>query len=76
MTKIRNEKLLKAFGDKIRSLRAEKNLSQYKMADIANIERSQVIGIEKGEINTTISTLFALAKALDIEPKELLDLNI
>lgn len=39
----------------------------------ADIELSQVYRIEKGLINPSLSTLASLAKALDIELKELVD---
>ncbi|MGZ4043318.1 MAG: helix-turn-helix domain-containing protein [Bacteroidia bacterium] len=63
----RNEKLIKAFGKHVRKLRTTKGLSMEKLADLADIEYSQIYKIEHGEINTTISTSHALAKALDIE---------
>ncbi len=73
MTKIRNQKFVTAFGKRIKFLRNQKGLSQYKLAYEAEIDRSQIIDIEKGTINTTISTLSALATALQVSPKELLD---
>lgn len=39
----------------------------------AGIEYSQIFDIEHGRINTTISTVHAIAKALDIPTKELFD---
>lgn len=73
MTKIRNQKFLNSFGKKVKELRLKKGLSQYRLADEADIDRSQVIDIENGTINTTISTLHTLASALEVNPKELLD---
>jgi transcriptional regulator with XRE-family HTH domain len=73
MGKTRNEDYIKAFGENLRKLRTDRELSQYKLADMADIDRSQVIDIENGEINTTISTVYALAVALEIEPKVMLD---
>ena len=73
MTKIRNEEYLKAFGEHVRQLRESKSWSQYRMADECNVSRSQIIGIEKGDINTTLSTILVLAKAFEATPSELLD---
>ncbi len=73
MTKIRNQKAITAFGKKIKTLRKSKGLSQYNLAFEANIDRSQVIAIENGTGNPTISTIYALAEALRIKPKELLE---
>ena len=72
MTKIRNQKFITAFGKHIKALRKKKGLSQYKLAYEANIDRSQIIDIENGKINTSISTIYALSTALDVQPKELL----
>ena len=44
-----------------------------KLAQLSGMEYSQVSDIELGKINTTISTIHALAKALEVKPKELFD---
>lgn len=72
MTKIRDKKAIKALGEKVKSLRLKAGMSQYMLADLANIERSQLIAIENGRINTTISTIYVIAFALNVEPYELL----
>jgi len=73
VTKIRNQKAINAFAKRIKALRKEKGLSQYQLALEADIDRSQIILIEKGEINTTISTIYALADALGVKPKDLFE---
>lgn len=73
LTKIRNQKAINSFAKKIKTLRKEQGLSQYKLAYEADIDRSQVISIENGRINPTISTIYALAQALKVKPKDLLD---
>ena len=73
MTKIRNQKAISSFGKRVKALRKEKGLSQYQLAFEADIDRSQVISIENGKLNTTISTIYALAAALDVKPKDLLE---
>lgn len=45
------------------------------LADDANLEYSQIARIEAGKINTTISTLEAIARALEVHPKKLLDFD-
>jgi len=44
-----------------------------KLALEAGVEYSQVFDIEHGRINTTISTVHALATAMSIPEKELFD---
>ncbi|TXD53600.1 helix-turn-helix domain-containing protein [Polaribacter sp. IC063] len=69
--KVKNKKFIKAFGINLKMLRNEANLSQEDLANDCDISISQIGRIERGEINTTISTLFVLAKALNIEVKDL-----
>lgn len=66
MINIKDQELIRRFGQQVRQLRQERNLSQEELAYRAGIELSQVGRIERGEINTTISTANALATALDI----------
>jgi transcriptional regulator with XRE-family HTH domain len=62
---------IKSFGNRLRVLRRSKELSQENLANDADIPINQVGRIERGEIATSLSTLFKLAKALDIEVKDL-----
>lgn len=64
---------LKAFGKHLRELRKRKNLSQQQLEFIANISKNQVGNIERGEVNITLITSIAIAKALDIPLKDLFD---
>lgn len=64
---IKNVEVIKAFGRKVRDLRTSAGLSQEQLANEAEIPLSQVGRIERGEINPTLSTISALAKALNIE---------
>ena len=63
--------LIKGVGEKIRLRRLELNLSQEILSYDANIPRNQIGRIERGEISTTISTLYKICKALKIEIREL-----
>lgn len=66
----------KAFGQQLRKLRLGKGISMRGLAKEADIEYSQLSKIERGVINTTISTVYALAQALDIPVKEFFDFKI
>ena len=70
---VKNEKLIKAVGERIRTLRIERKLSQEDLANEADIPLSQIGRIERGETNPTISTLNVIADALDIQLRDLLD---
>ena len=75
MINVKNRKLIKAIGDHIRSLRIEKGLSQEDLANEAEVPISQIGRIERGETNPTISTLYVISEALEIELKKLVDVN-
>lgn len=59
------------FGNKIKILRLEKNISQEELAHIAGIDRTYISDIEKGERNVSLLIIQKLAKALDKEIFEL-----
>lgn len=73
MKYLRNDKALKAIGLKIQKLRKEQSVSQTQLAFDAGVPLRQLLRIEKGEVNTGISTLLAIAEALDVPLKDLID---
>lgn len=75
MINVKNKGLIKAVGARIRNLRIQKGISQEDLANEADIPLSQVGRIERGENNPTISTLYVIARALEIELKALVDVK-
>lgn len=45
------------------------------MALLCNVEYADIQRYEKGKINVTLLSLAELAKALEVDPKELLDFS-
>ncbi|MEM9363752.1 MAG: helix-turn-helix transcriptional regulator [Bacteroidota bacterium] len=64
----------KKLGEKIREHRDKAGLSQLKLALSAHISRTQISRLENGEINTSVITLLRIAKALDLDKKQIMDL--
>lgn len=62
-------------GEKIRSLRKSAGLSQEVLADRCGIFRTYLSRIESGAANPSLVVLVTLAKALDVEPHVLLELD-
>ncbi len=56
-----------AFGKTLRKYRLQQKLSQEKLADLANLDRTYISQIERGLKSPSIPTLIALARALDIK---------
>lgn len=71
MERKKNSPLLMSFGQNVRKLRLAQNLSQEELAFNAGITINQIGRIERGEINTTLVTIGALASALDLEIHDL-----
>ena len=55
------------FGLRIKELRKAKKLSQEKLANMADIDRTYLPTIEKGERNVSIEVVEKLAKALEVK---------
>jgi transcriptional regulator with XRE-family HTH domain len=62
----------KKFGKKVKLLRVEKGWSQEKLALTADLDRTYIPSIEKGERNVSITVIEKIANALDVEIIELL----
>ena len=73
---LKNKKLILSFGKHLRKLREERDYSMRYLADLADVNYTQISKIETGKINTTISTAYALAKALDITLEQLFKFEI
>jgi transcriptional regulator with XRE-family HTH domain len=65
--------ILMQFGIRLKSLRQSKNLTLRKMALLCNVEYADIQRYETGKQNITLLSLAELAKALEVEPKDLLD---
>ncbi len=51
------------------------NFSQEKLAELSDLNKNSISTIELGKSNPTIETLDRIAKALNIELKELVDVS-
>ncbi len=71
-SKKRQHPSLVKLGSAIRSIRKEQGLSQEKLALHAEIDRSYIGRIERGDNNVAFLTLERVAAALDISVEELL----
>ena len=55
------------FGRRVRTLRLERGLSQEKLAELADLHRNYVGGVERGERNIALLNIVALARALSTD---------
>lgn len=68
----RELKLLSVFGDFVRKQRKAKGMSQEQLADKAELHRTYIGMIERGEKNITLLNILKIANALEIAPSTLL----
>lgn len=74
-TIMQNKKELeKAFGEVLRKLRVEQNLSQDKLAELSHLDRTYISLLERGLRTPTISTLFSISNALNSSPSRIIKL--
>jgi transcriptional regulator with XRE-family HTH domain len=62
-----------AFGRRVRELRVERSLSQEQLAELADLHRNYVGGIERGERNVGLLNIVKLAQGLRVRAAKLLE---
>ncbi|MDP9192700.1 MAG: helix-turn-helix domain-containing protein [Acidobacteriota bacterium] len=65
------DEILRLFGERLRELRTERNLSQEHLAELAGLDRNYIGQIERAERNVALVNIVRIAKALQVEPGEL-----
>jgi transcriptional regulator with XRE-family HTH domain len=63
----------KAFGDRMRELRAREGISQDNLARESGIHPTSIGRIERGGREPRLTTILRLAEGLGVEPGELVD---
>lgn len=72
LSKNRQDPALISLGQAIRHARLEKGMSQEKLALLAELDRSYVGRVERGDNNVALLTLIKLADALEMRASDLL----
>jgi len=67
-----NNKILRQFGDEVKRLRKAKGWSQEELAKKAGLHRTYIGSIERSERNVSLMNIQRIAKALNIEIRNLL----
>ena len=68
-----SENILEIFGKNVQKYRKEKQISQEKLAEFAGVHRTYMGMIERSEKNITLRNIEKIAKALNVEIKDLLE---
>lgn len=64
---------LTALGDRIRAIRESQGLSIRDLADMADLNKSQIVRIESGQSDPHYTTLLRIARALEISVGDFAD---
>ena len=65
--------ILEEFGNRVRMFRKAAHLSQEELADLAELHRTYLSSIERGERNISLINIVRLARALNISPSQLME---
>jgi transcriptional regulator with XRE-family HTH domain len=68
----KKDDLLVLFGEQLKNVRKERNISQEELAFRAELDRTYISGLECGKRNPTLKILVKLAVSLNMKPSELL----
>jgi transcriptional regulator with XRE-family HTH domain len=64
--------VLVRFGEIVRETRLRKGISQERLAELANLHRTYVSGVERGERNISLVNIERIAHALGVEMAEIM----
>lgn len=67
---------IKAFATQLKEIRIKEGYTQSQLAFESGLSLSQIARIETAQINPTLSTVFILARTLDIPLKKLFDFEL
>lgn len=64
--------LQKTVGENLKAYRKERGLSQEAFAQVLDVHRTYMGGLERGERNLTLKALERIAEKIDVDPLDLL----
>ncbi len=69
----RNQKAILTLANNVRKYRQGKRLTIQELANMIDVDYSQIGRMERGVVNANVSIIFDIAAALEIEPGKLLE---
>jgi transcriptional regulator with XRE-family HTH domain len=67
------EKASKAFGNRVKEVRARKGISQDDLSRATDVHSTAIGRMERGSREPRLTTILKLAHGLDVKPGELID---
>lgn len=71
MDKSHQAKIQRDFGERVRNIRRQKELSQEALALACNLDRTYIGGVERGERNISLINIYKISEALGVEIEDL-----
>jgi len=65
------DKTTREFGTRIRALRKDLAMSQEELGEVAGLHRTYIGHLERGEVNPSLINILRVAKALKVDPSNL-----
>jgi transcriptional regulator with XRE-family HTH domain len=62
-----------SFGKRMRALREAKGISQEKLAELSDLDRTYISSVERGKRNISLLNIARLAKALNVPVRNLFE---
>ncbi len=56
------------FGRRVREIRVQRGLSQEQLAELANVHRTYMSSVERGQRNVGLDNIISFARALGVSP--------
>jgi transcriptional regulator with XRE-family HTH domain len=72
---LKDKLFLEKLGKHLKKIRIQNGYTQEKLAFKIGIEISQVSRIERGILNTSVSTIYSIAKELNVHIKDMFDFD-
>lgn len=66
--------IVQTFGNVLCELRKEQNISQEKLAEYCDLDRTYISLLERGLRQPTLTTIFKISSALKIRPSKLIEI--
>ena len=70
---MREEIALINFGKKVKAIRNEQRISQEKLAELSELDRTYISSVERGQRNISILNIIKIADALSVKVSSLLE---
>ena len=69
----KDRSVAKLFGQALRQLRLERGMSQEELGFASGYHRTYISLLERGKKSPSLQTIFQLAKALNVEPSQMVE---